>query len=249
MITVKNLSFSYNSEPVLNDLNFEAREGEVTFILGPNGSGKTTLLKCIAGILKPRGAILVENQSLNDISKRELAKKLAYVPQRGDTGFLTVFDVILLGRKPYMGFGPTNRDYRIVKDVMSLLSLEKLAFRRLNELSGGELQKVMIARALAQRPRILLLDEPTNNLDVKNQIEIMRLIRKIAKESNISVISTMHDLNLASLYADRILMIKNGKIFASGGIEVLNKENIKAVYGVDVEVVRMNGKAVILPGD
>ncbi|WP_290596317.1 MULTISPECIES: ABC transporter ATP-binding protein [unclassified Archaeoglobus] len=249
MITVKNLSFSYNSEPVLNDLNFEAREGEVIFILGPNGSGKTTLLKCIAGILKPRGAILVENQSLNDISKRELAKKLAYVPQRGDTGFLTVFDVILLGRKPYMGFGPTNEDYRIVKDVMSLLSLEKLAFRRLNELSGGELQKVMIARALAQRPRILLLDEPTNNLDVKNQIEIMRLIRKIAKESNISVISTMHDLNLASLYADRILMIKNGKIFASGGIEVLNKENIKAVYGVDVEVVRMNGKAVILPGD
>ncbi len=249
MITVKNLSFSYNSEPVLNDLNFEAREGEVIFILGPNGSGKTTLLKCIAGILKPRGAILVENQSLNDLSKRELAKKLAYVPQRGDTGFLTVFDVILLGRKPYMGFGPTNEDYRIVKDVMSLLSLEKLAFRRLNELSGGELQKVMIARALAQRPRILLLDEPTNNLDVKNQIEIMRLIRKIAKESNISVISTMHDLNLASLYADRILMIKNGKIFASGGIEVLNKENIKAVYGVDVEVVRMNGKAVILPGD
>lgn len=249
MITVKNLSFSYNSEPVLNDLNFEAREGEVIFILGPNGSGKTTLLKCIAGILKPRGAILVENQSLNDLSKRELAKKLAYVPQRGDTGFLTVFDVILLGRKPYMGFGPTNEDYRIVKDVMSLLNLEKLAFRRLNELSGGELQKVMIARALAQRPRILLLDEPTNNLDVKNQIEIMRLIRKIAKESNISVISTMHDLNLASLYADRILMIKNGKIFASGGIEVLNKENIKAVYGVDVEVVRMNGKAVILPGD
>ena len=249
MITVKNLSFSYNSEPVLNDLNFEARESEVIFILGPNGSGKTTLLKCIAGILKPRGAILVENQSLNDLSKRELAKKLAYVPQRGDTGFLTVFDVILLGRKPYMGFGPTNEDYRIVKDVMSLLSLEKLAFRRLNELSGGELQKVMIARALAQRPRILLLDEPTNNLDVKNQIEIMRLIRKIAKESNISVISTMHDLNLASLYADRILMIKNGKIFASGGIEVLNKENIKAVYGVDVEVVRMNGKAVILPGD
>lgn len=248
MITVKNLSFSYK-EPVLNDLNFEAKEGEVIFILGPNGSGKTTLLRCIAGILKPKGAVLIENMSLNDFSRKELAKRIAYVPQRGDTGFLTVFDVILLGRKPYMGFGPSYEDYRIVKEVISLLNLERLAFRRINELSGGELQKVMIARALAQKPRILLLDEPTNNLDVKNQIEILRLIRKIARESNISVISTMHDLNLASLYADRILMIKNGKIFASGGIEILNRENIKAVYGIDVEVIRMNGKVVILPGD
>jgi len=248
MITVKNLSFSYK-EPVLNDLNFEAKEGEVIFILGPNGSGKTTLLRCIAGILKPKGAVLIENMSLNDFSRKELAKRIAYVPQRGDTGFLTVFDVILLGRKPYMGFGPSYEDYRIVKEVISLLNLERLAFRRINELSGGELQKVMIARAMAQKPRILLLDEPTNNLDVKNQIEILRLIRKIARESNISVISTMHDLNLASLYADRILMIKNGKIFASGGIEILNRENIKAVYGIDVEVIRMNGKVVILPGD
>uniref|UniRef100_A0A7C3MCQ1 ABC transporter ATP-binding protein n=1 Tax=Archaeoglobus fulgidus TaxID=2234 RepID=A0A7C3MCQ1_ARCFL len=248
MITVKNLSFSYK-EPVLNDLNFEAKEGEVIFILGPNGSGKTTLLRCIAGILKPKGAVLIENMSLNDFSRKELAKRIAYVPQRGDTGFLTVFDVILLGRKPYMGFGPSYEDYRIVKEVISLLNLERLAFRRINELSGGELQKVMIARALAQKPRILLLDEPTNNLDVKNQIEILSLIRKIARESNISVISTMHDLNLASLYADRILMIKNGKIFASGGIEILNRENIKAVYGIDVEVIRMNGKVVILPGD
>lgn len=248
MITVKNLSFSYK-EPVLNDLNFEAKEGEVIFILGPNGSGKTTLLRCIAGILKPKGAVLIENMSLNDFSRKELAKRIAYVPQRGDTGFLTVFDVILLGRKPYMGFGPSYEDYRIVKEVISLLNLERLAFRRINELSGGELQKVMIARALAQKPRILLLDEPTNNLDVKNQIEILSLIRKIARESNISVISTMHDLNLASIYADRILMIKNGKIFASGGIEILNRENIKAVYGIDVEVIRMNGKVVILPGD
>jgi len=164
MITVKNLSFSYK-EPVLNDLNFEAKEGEVIFILGPNGSGKTTLLRCIAGILKPKGAVLIENMSLNDFSRKELAKRIAYVPQRGDTGFLTVFDVILLGRKPYMGFGPSYEDYRIVKEVISLLNLERLAFRRINELSGGELQKVMIARALAQKPRILLLDEPTNNLE------------------------------------------------------------------------------------
>ncbi len=245
-ITVKGLSFSYNSKPVLKNLSFDVRAGEVVFIVGPNGSGKTTLLKCIAGILKPRGAVLVEGSNL---SGRDLAKRLAYVPQRSDVAFLTVFDIILLGRKPHMGFGPSKEDYEVVREVISLMDLDELAFRRVDELSGGEVQKVMIARALAQKPRILLLDEPTNNLDVRNQIEIMRLIRKIAKESGISVVSTMHDLNLASLYADRILMLKDGEIFAEGGLEVLTKENIRAVYGIDVEVVRFNGKAVILPGE
>ncbi len=245
-ITVKGLSFSYNSKPVLKNLSFDVRAGEVVFIVGPNGSGKTTLLKCIAGILKPRGAVLVEGLNL---SGKDLAKRLAYVPQRSDVAFLTVFDIILLGRKPHMGFRPGKEDYEVVREVITLMDLDELAFRRVDELSGGEVQKVMIARALAQKPRILLLDEPTNNLDVRNQIEIMRLIRKIAKESGISVVSTMHDLNLASLYADRILMLKDGEIFAEGGLEVLTKENIRAVYGIDVEVVRFNGKAVILPGE
>ncbi|WP_202320155.1 ABC transporter ATP-binding protein [Archaeoglobus neptunius] len=246
MIAVRNISFSYNTESVLRGLSFQVDGGEVVFIVGPNGSGKTTLLRCIAGILKAEGSILIDG--MEGLSGRELAKKLAYVSQRSDTAFLTVFDVILLGRKPHMGFGPSEKDYRIVEEIISLLELEKLAFRRINELSGGELQKVMIARALAQKPKILLLDEPTNNLDVKNQIEILKLVRKIARESKISVIATMHDLNLASLYADRILMMKDGRIYAEGGTEILTRDNIEAVYGIEAEVVRVNGKTLIIPG-
>jgi len=247
MIEVRNLWYSYNSKPVIRDLDFESEMGELVFILGPNGSGKTTLLKCMAGILKPKGAVLVEKVSIERISGRELARKLAYVPQRSDSGFLTVYDVVLLGRRPYMGFSPSEEDYRIVEEVLSLLDLKKFSYRRLNELSGGELQKVMIARALAQKPKILLLDEPTNNLDVKNQIEIMKLLRKIADEKEISVISTMHDLNLAAIFADRIVMLKNGRIFASGGLEVLTRENIREVYGIEVEVLRHNGRVLVVP--
>ncbi|AAB90807.1 MULTISPECIES: ABC transporter ATP-binding protein [Archaeoglobus] len=247
MIEVRSLYYSYNSKPVIQDLEFEAERGEFVFILGPNGSGKTTLLKCMAGILKPKGAVLVEKVSIDRLSGRDLARKLAYVPQRSDSGFLTVYDVVLLGRRPYMGFSPSDEDYRIVEDVLSLLDLKKFSYRRINELSGGELQKVMIARALAQKPKILLLDEPTNNLDVKNQIEIMKLLRKIADEKEISVISTMHDLNLAAIFADKIVMLKNGRIFASGGKEVLTQENIKEVYGIEVEVLRHNGRVLIVP--
>jgi len=241
MIEVRSLYYSYNSKPVIQDLEFEAERGEFVFILGPNGSGKTTLLKCMAGILKPKGAVLVEKVSIDRLSGRDLARKLAYVPQRSDSGFLTVYDVVLLGRRPYMGFSPSDEDYRIVEDVLSLLDLKKFSYRRINELSGGELQKVMIARALAQKPKILLLDEPTNNLDV------MKLLRKIADEKEISVISTMHDLNLAAIFADKIVMLKNGRIFASGGKEVLTQENIKEVYGIEVEVLRHNGRVLIVP--
>ncbi|RLI83528.1 ABC transporter ATP-binding protein [Archaeoglobales archaeon] len=133
--------------------------------------------------------------------------------------------------------------------VKLIFGLEDLASRKLNEISGGELQLVLIARAFAQQPKYILLDEPTNNLDLRNRIKVVGILKSFVRKRNMSAIIAMHDLNLASLYADRILMIKNGRIFASGGIEVLNKENIKAIYGVDVEVVRMNGKVFILPGD
>ncbi len=204
-------------------------------------------MKCIAGILKPKGAVLVDGNAVNKIARRELAKKLAYVPQRSDHSFLTVFDVVLLGRRPYMGFSPSEEDYRVVEDVLSLLDLKKFSYRRLNELSGGELQKVMIARALAQQPKYLLLDEPTNNLDVKNQFEIMKLLRTVADRKEISIVSTMHDLNLATMYADRVVMLKDGKIYACGGTEVLSRENIKAVYGINVEILKMNGRVIIVP--
>ncbi len=132
---------------------------------------------------------------------------------------------------------------------MKVLNIENLAFKKLNELSGGELQKVIIARALAQEPKILLLDEPTNNLDIKSQIEIMNLIRKIVKSDGISAVITSHDLNLAAYYADRIVMMKNGRIFAEGGVEVINEANVKAAYGIDVKIVRFNGKCLIVPSE
>ena len=248
---IKDLTFSYNSKKVLNRISFEVEEGEMLFIVGPNGSGKSTLLKCLNGILKGKGSIYIEDsqtlKDLQNLSKREIAKIIGYVPQRGEINHLTVFDTILLGRRPHIGWNIEQRDIEIVKKVLKLLNLERLSFRRLTQLSGGELQMVTIARALAQEPKILLLDEPTNNLDLKNQIEVMRILCRIAKKEGISVITAMHDLNLASLYADRIIMLKDSKIMAIGGVEVLTTENIRRVYGIRVSVLQHDGKPLILP--
>lgn len=247
MIKIENLSFSYNSKRILDNLSLSIPSGEMIFLLGPNGSGKTTLLKCIAGILKPEGVVLIEKKDISKIPKSELAKMLGYVPQRGDVNHLTVFDVILLGRKPHMGWEPSEEDYRAVEEVIETFQLRHLATRKLTELSGGELQLVLIARALAQNPKYILLDEPTNNLDVKNQIKVMKVLKKAVKERRISAIVTTHELNLASIFADRIVMLKNGRIFASGGKEVLTRENIREVYGIDVDVLRHKGKVLIVP--
>ncbi len=246
MLRVENLSFAYNSDDVLRDVSFEVRSGEMMFILGPNGSGKTTLLKCLARILKPRGCVLIEGVNAAKLDELEIAKIIGYVPQSGEGGYLTVFDAIILGRKPYMGWKPSEEDVRVVEDVITLLGLEDIAFRRLNEISGGELQKVMIARALAQKPKVLLLDEPTNHLDVKNKIEIMNVLRRLANQGYAIVVVT-HDLSFASLYADRIVLMKDGKIIAQGGKDVLTDEVVKRVYGIEVEVLRMDGRVLILP--
>ncbi|HIH69348.1 ABC transporter ATP-binding protein [Methermicoccus shengliensis] len=249
MIEVKNVIFSYNSKEVLRNVNLWIERGEVVFLLGPNGSGKTTLLKCIAGILKAKGEVVVDGSNLWKLSRAEIAKIFGYVPQRGEISFLTVFDVILLGRKPYIRWEASEDDYRVAEETIKMFNLANLASRKLNELSGGEIQLVLIARAFAQRPRYILLDEPTNNLDIKNQISVIKILRKAVKETGVSAIITTHELNLAANFADRIVLIKDGGVFASGGIEVLSRENIKAVYGIDVEVVKMNKKVAILPGD
>lgn len=247
MIKAQNLRFAYNSKEILKGVDFEIKKGEMFFIVGPNGSGKSTLLKCLNGILKPKGAVFIGKDELCKLSKNEVARIMGYVPQRSEVNYLTVFDTILLGRKPHMKWGISERDVEVVNKVIDMLGLNELAFRRLTQLSGGELQKVIIARALAQEPKIILLDEPTNNLDLKNQIEVMRILEKIVKEHGISAIITMHDLNVASLYADTIVMLKNGKIVVKGGVDVLNSENIEKVYGVKVSVVNLNGKPLVIP--
>lgn len=247
MIRTENLRFAYNTKEILDKISFEVKQGEILFIIGPNGCGKSTLLKCLNGILKPDGAVYVGEDEIKFLSNREIAKRIGYVPQRAETNHLTVFDMVLLGRKPHIRWGMSNKDIEIVKRVIRMLGLEALSLRRLTELSGGELQKVIIARALAQEPKIILLDEPTNNLDLKNQIEVMKMLTEIAKKQKISVIVTMHDLNMASLYADRIIMLKDSKIFVMGGVEILAPENIEEVYGLKVSVLNHDGKPLIIP--
>ncbi|HII59617.1 TPA: ABC transporter ATP-binding protein [Methanocaldococcus jannaschii] len=248
ILSVDGVEFAYKSRQILNNIKFEVKRGEVVSILGVNGAGKSTLLKCINKILKPkRGTILIDNFDIKNLDNLELAKKVGYVPQRAEGNYMTVFDAVLLGRKPHIKWEVSDRDIEITHKVLKLLNLEDYALRYTNELSGGELQKVIIARALVQEPQILLLDEPTNNLDLKNQLEVMKIIMDISKSQNIASIVVMHDLNLALRYSDKFIMLKDGVIYAEGGREVINPENIKAVYGVDAYIENVRGIPVVVP--
>ncbi len=248
ILKVDGIEFSYNSHPVLSNISFEVNRGEILSILGNNGAGKTTLLKCISRILKPvRGVVFVDGKSLSDISATEIARKISYVPQRQDVSRFTVFDTVLLGRKPYIRWDVSKKDLLIVEEILDRLGLKTLALKYLDQLSGGELQKVSIARALAQDPEILLLDEPTNNLDLKNQIEVIRIIRDITRSANIASIVVIHDLNLAMRFSDKFLLLKENTIFAYGDMGVMTPENISSVYGVKVTVEKINGIPVVIP--
>jgi len=245
MIEAKGISFSYGEREVLRGISLKIAEGEFVAILGPNGAGKSTFLRCLAGILKCDG-VFVRGRPINDYPPRELSKVLAYVPQRVEPGFLTVFDTVLLGRRPYMGLTPSERDLKVVEEALKRLGIEELALKRTNEISGGELQKVSIARALAQEPEILLMDEPTNNLDLKSQLEVMRLARELAREGK-AVVTVMHDVNLALRFAKRFVFMKDGRKIADGGLEVLSEKLFEEVYGVKVEIGEVRGVPVVVP--
>jgi len=248
ILKVEGIEFSYNSHPVLNNVSFEVNKGESLSILGNNGAGKTTLLKCINRILKPKkGTVFLEEKDLSKFSRQEIAQMIGYVPQRHDSSRFTVFDAVLLGRKPYIKWNISEKDLEIVQRVLEMLGLEHLALKYIDELSGGELQKVFIARALAQEPRILLLDEPTSNLDLKNQIEVMSIIKQIARENGISSIVVMHDINLALRFSDKFLLLKGNTIFAYGDINIITPENISYVYGIPVIVKRINDIPIVIP--
>jgi len=245
ILELKNIEFSYNGFPVLRGIEFAVREGEIISILGVNGAGKSTLLKCINGILKPqKGEIFIDHTNIKRTSRTEIAKALALVPQRSEQSFITVFDAVLLGRKPYIKWDVTKNDIEITERVLSILGLKKLSLRYINELSGGEFQKVVIARALVQQPKVILLDEPTNNLDPKNQFEVMDIIKKISKRKGISSVIV---INLALRLSDRFILLKEGKVFAEGGLEIITKDNIEKVYGIPVTVENIRGITVVLP--
>jgi iron complex transport system ATP-binding protein len=238
-LVINKLSFNYNGFPALKDVELKMGLGEVLGIVGPNGSGKTTLLKCINRILKPKqNTVLIDGEDTSKIGLRELSKMMSYVPQNSTNTFpFTVFDIVLMGRRPYIQWSLGERDKEIVAEILNYLGIGQLAMRHFNELSGGEQQKVIIARALAQQPQLLLLDEPTSSLDIKHQLEILCILKGLAQSKHCSVIVAMHDLNLASRFSDRMLMLKQGCIFAVGTPEsVLTEENIESVYGVKVHV-------------
>ncbi|ADG14073.1 ABC transporter related protein [Methanocaldococcus infernus ME] len=250
ILSVEGIEFYYKSKKVLDNVKFNVSKGELVSILGVNGAGKSTLLKCIAKILKPKkGTILLENLNLNNLDRKSLAKLLGYVPQKSDGTYLTVFDTILLGRKPFITWEPSKEDLKKTYEIIKLLNLEDYTLRYTNELSGGELQKVVIARALVQEPKVLLLDEPTNNLDLKNQIEILKLIRKITKEKNIVTIMVMHDINLALRYSDTLIFMKDGKIVDVRKKDSVTPDIIREVYEIDVTIQKINNIPIVIPLD
>jgi iron complex transport system ATP-binding protein len=250
-LTINKLSFNYAGTQVLKDTEFELAVGQMLSIVGPNGSGKSTLLKCINRILKTKqNTVLIDGKDVTTLSLKELSKIMGYVPQSSASTFpFTVFDVVLMGRKPYIHWNLSDRDSEIVAEMLDFLGIGELSMRHFNELSGGEQQKVIIARALAQEPQILLLDEPTSSLDIKHQLEILCMLKSLTQSKERLVIVSMHDLNLASRFSDKILMLKKGSIYAMGTPEeVLTEESIEGVYGIKANVsTSVVGKPQITP--
>lgn len=249
MLRVENIRACYrDGKVVLTDLGFSLGAGQILAILGPNGAGKTTLLRCINAMIKPReGIVLVEKADVFRMSHEEIARCIGYVAQHNQAGRMTVFDAVLLGRKPHIRWRVTKEDLAIANDALNELGLRHLSMRYMNELSGGELQRACIARALAQKPKILLLDEPINHLDPINQIEVMCLLRDIARDKKISSLVVTHDLNSALRFADSFIFLKQGRLLAAGGNELITPETIREAFHVDVMIGEVGGVSVVVP--
>jgi iron complex transport system ATP-binding protein len=245
---VNGINFSYKSIRILDNVTFNIEKDEVTSVLGPNGVGKTTLMKCINKILVPdAGSVFIEESNLLQMNRREIAKNIGYVSQKSETSRITVFDSILLGRKPHFEWEASDKDIRIAGRVIHLMGLDDLALKFVNEISGGEYQLVQIARVLAQQPKVILLDEPTSSLDLANQHIIMHQIRNIVKRNHMAALMTIHDLNLAIRHSDKFVLMKEGTIFAAGDYNVITPENIRAVYRIDAYIERVKGIPVVIP--
>ncbi len=248
ILNVNNLAFHYKSHAALKNVSFSIHRGETTVILGPNGVGKTTLLKCLNSILSPQsGDIIVKDKNIKEMDIKQIAKEISYVAQKNETARITAFDAILLGRHPHIRYKTSSDDLKKVDAVIKKLDLSHLCLKYLDQMSGGELQKVSIARALVQQTDLLLLDEPTSSLDLKNQTDILGLIRHIVKGHHIAAVMTMHDLNTALRYADQYLLLKDKTIYGAGKINDISSKMIEDVYGVCVEIFYHKGFPVVVP--
>ncbi len=249
VLSVNDLSFRYHPEiTVLHGVNLSSEAGKLICVLGPNGSGKTTLLRCILGRLKPaQGSILLNEKPIHEFSSRALARKMGYVPQQPTSTFsIPVREIVLAGRLPHLGMLGLagQKDLQIAAAAMQMTDTLDFANRTLGELSGGEAQRVMIARAIAQQPTICLLDEPTSHLDIRNQMLIYGMMQRLAHDWNMGVICVSHDINLAGRFADRLVLMRNGKIIATGTPdEVITEDILQETYSVDIELIPIDGSS------
>jgi len=242
VIDVRNISFAYSKgSSVLSDVSFACEAGTITGIIGPNGSGKTTLIKVIAGLLKPHsGKVLLKDRPIGDRSIAERSREMAYVAQSEQIPFpFKTFEVVLMGRAPYrrsLAF-ESKRDIAVALEAMASTETEAFADRSVFELSGGECQRVILARALAQEPSVMLLDEPTSSLDIRHKVGFYSVLKERCREVHMTVVAAMHDINLASLICDRIVLIKGGSVASAGEpSEVLVKGILKEAFGTDLHI-------------
>lgn len=249
MLQIENVFFRYEKRLpyVLNGLSMSLNRGEIGVLLGKNGSGKSTLFKNVIGIEKPeQGRILLGGTDLKTLSANERAKRISYVPQHIHFGSLSVFDAILAGRIPAFGLGAGEKDREAVRRVMEELALDELAFRNAETLSGGEKQKVAVARALVREPELMIFDEPTGNLDMANEALILGLAERLAKEKQIAILMSIHDLNEALSTGDHFFFLKEGRVAKSGGKASFTPETIRDVFGIHVRILDDGENTIIL---
>ena len=253
IIKIVDVEVYYNSTPALKNATLELREGEMSFIIGPNGSGKTTLLKTIANLVKPRrGVVYIDGKEIYRYSPTELGKLIGFAdPYINKSLPATVLDLLTTARYPHensLSMSLSRESLEIIEEITDLLNIRDLLSRRIDQLSSGELQRVLLARVLVQRPRILLLDEPSAFLDLRYRLETLDLVEKYTKRDKLVSVVAIHDMYLASLYADKIILVDKGEIVAAGRpSDILKKDLLEKIYGVEIAEITMGSKKIFIP--